>query len=66
MTLEIDPNLADHLRGTLRGVRVLECDARAVVNHLPEQFQGRVTSVICGIPLVLLPLADQKCFVAAR
>ncbi len=65
VTLEIDPNLADHLRGTLRGVEVLECDARKLVEYLPERFQGRVETVICGIPLVLLPLAEQQRFVAA-
>ena len=65
VTLEIDPNLADHLRGTLRGVEVLECDARALADCLPARFQGRVTTVVCGIPLVMLPLAEQRRFVAA-
>lgn len=65
VTLEIDPDLANHLRGTLRGVEVLECDARKLVEHLPERFQGRISSVVCGIPLVLLPLEDQRQFVSA-
>jgi phosphatidylethanolamine/phosphatidyl-N-methylethanolamine N-methyltransferase len=65
VTLEIDPDLADHLRGTLRGVEVLECDARKLVDYLPERFQGRISSVVCGIPLVLLPLDDQRQFVSA-
>jgi len=65
VTLEIDPDLADHLRGTLRGVEVLECDARKLTDYLPERFQGRISSVVCGIPLVLLPLEEQRRFVAA-
>jgi phosphatidylethanolamine/phosphatidyl-N-methylethanolamine N-methyltransferase len=65
VAVEIDPNLADHLRGTLRGVEVLECDARTLPEHLPDRFRGRITAVICGIPLVLLPLAEQRRFVAA-
>ncbi len=65
VTLEIDPNLADHLRGTLRGVEVLECDARQLAEHLPDRFQGRIATVVCGIPLVLLPLQEQRRFVAA-
>ena len=65
VTLEIDPDLADHLRGTLRGVEVLECDARALLDYLPVRFQGRISSVVCGIPLVLLPLEEQRRFVDA-
>ncbi len=65
VALEIDPDLANHLRGTLRGVEVLECDARTLADHLPERFAGRIETVICGIPLVLLPFADQQRFVAA-
>ena len=65
VTLEIDPNLAHHLRDTLRGVEVLECDARRLVEHLPNRFQGRIATVVCGIPLVLLPLVEQRRFVAA-
>ena len=65
VTLEIDPDLADHLRGTLRGVEVMECDARKLAEFLPERFQGRIATVVCGIPLVLLPLEEQRRFVAA-
>lgn len=65
VTLEIDPDLADHLRGTLRGVEVLECDARKLMDYLPERFHGRITTVVCGIPLVLLPLEEQRRFVEA-
>ena len=63
VTVEIDPNLANHLRGTLSGVEVLECDARVLADHLPNRFRGRVASVVCGIPMVLLPLAEQKRFI---
>ncbi len=65
VTLEIDPDLADHLRGTLRGVEVLECDARKMLDYLPKRFQGRISSVVCGIPLVLLPFVEQRRFVHA-
>jgi phosphatidylethanolamine/phosphatidyl-N-methylethanolamine N-methyltransferase len=65
VSVEIDPRLAEHLRATLDGVEVLECDARELRNHLPARFSGRVTSVVCGIPLVLLPLARQRAFIQA-
>ena len=63
VTVEIDPDLAGHLRGSLPGVEVLEIDARTLTQHLPARFQGRIASVVCGIPLVLLPLAEQHRFV---
>ena len=63
VVVEIDPNLATHLRRSLPGAEVLECDARALHTHLPPRFQGRIASVVCGIPLVLLPLAEQRAFV---
>jgi phosphatidylethanolamine/phosphatidyl-N-methylethanolamine N-methyltransferase len=65
VSVEIDRKLATHLRTTLPGVEVLECDARALRHYLPARFHGRVTSVVCGIPLVLLPLARQRAFIEA-
>ena len=65
VSVEIDPSLAAHLRATLPGVEVLACAARDLRAHLPARFQGRVTSVVCGIPLVLLPLARQRAFIQA-
>ncbi|GAC1344643.1 MAG: rRNA adenine N-6-methyltransferase family protein [Acetobacteraceae bacterium] len=63
--VEIVPDLATHLRDTLAGVEVIEGDARALVDLIPRGRQGRVGTVICGIPLVLLPLAQQRQLVMA-
>ena len=63
--VEVDPSLAGHLRDTCGGAAVLEGDARALPTLLPPQIRGRITSVICGIPLVLLPLAEQRRFIDA-
>ena len=63
VTVENDPNLANHLRGTLSGVEVLECNARALSEHLPARYRGRIASVVCGIPLVLLAVTEQKRFI---
>lgn len=65
VTVEVDAPLARHLRATLHGVTVLDCDARTLPWHLPERFRGRIASVVCGIPLVLLPLAEQRKFIDA-
>jgi phosphatidylethanolamine/phosphatidyl-N-methylethanolamine N-methyltransferase len=62
--VEIVPDMADHLRQALPGVKVVTGDAR----DLPALLHGtaqRVGAVICGVPLVLLPLAEQRRFVSA-
>lgn len=64
VVVEIVPALAEHLGHILPGVRVVQGDARA----LPELVAGdarRVGSVVCGVPLVLLPLREQRRFVAS-
>jgi phospholipid N-methyltransferase len=40
-------------------------DARALPDLLPARWHGRVGTVICGIPLVLLPVAEQRRFIDA-
>lgn len=62
--VEIVPALVDHLRHALPGVRVVQGDAR----ELPALLAGistRIGAVICGVPLVLLPLPEQRRFVAS-
>lgn len=65
VVVEIVPEMARHLARELPGVTVLEGDAFALPETLPAALHGRVGTVICGIPLVLLPLARQRAFVAA-
>lgn len=63
--VEIVPAMARHLRDVLPGVNVIEGDARNLPKLLPEIWHGKVGTVICGIPLVLLPKAEQKRFIDA-
>jgi phosphatidylethanolamine/phosphatidyl-N-methylethanolamine N-methyltransferase len=63
--VEIEPGMASHLRDTLPGVNVLTGDAFALPGILPRAWHGKVATAICGIPLVLLPLAQQQRFVDA-
>jgi len=63
MALEIVPEMADHLRLQMPGVEVVEGDARALPDLIPRSRHGRIGTVICGIPLVLLPLAEQRRFI---
>ncbi len=63
--MEIVPDMADHLRRVLPGVNVIEGDARMLPDLLPARYHGRVGTVVCGIPLVLLPVPEQRRFIDA-
>jgi phosphatidylethanolamine/phosphatidyl-N-methylethanolamine N-methyltransferase len=63
VVVEIVSEMAAHLRDSLPGVRVVTGDAFELPRLLPVGL--RIGTVICGIPLVLLPLERQRRFVAA-
>lgn len=63
--VEIVPDMAAHLRATLPGVEVVEGDARLLPDLLPRARHGRIGTVICGVPLVLLPRPEQRRFIDA-
>jgi phosphatidylethanolamine/phosphatidyl-N-methylethanolamine N-methyltransferase len=63
--VEIVPSMAAHLRRVLPGVQVIEGDARQLPDLIPSQWHGRIGSVVCGIPLVLLPIPAQRTFIDA-
>ncbi|HEX3350428.1 MAG TPA: methyltransferase domain-containing protein [Acetobacteraceae bacterium] len=63
--VEIVPDMADHLRQVLPGVSVIQGDARRLPELLPPHWHGRIGTVVCGIPLVLLPVAEQRRFIDA-
>ena len=65
VVVEIEPDMAEMLRETMPGVTVIEGDARELPRLLPQGLQKRIGSVICGIPLVLLPIAEQRRFIDA-
>jgi phosphatidylethanolamine/phosphatidyl-N-methylethanolamine N-methyltransferase len=63
--VEIVPAMAQHLRTALPGARVIEGDARQLPQLIPADLHGRIGTVVVGIPLVLLPLAEQRRFIQA-
>lgn len=63
--VEIVPAMAGHLRRVLPGVNVVEGDARQLCDLLPADVHGRIGTVVCGIPLVLLPVPEQRRFIDA-
>jgi len=65
VVVEIVPDMAEHLRRVLPGVNVIQGDAFELSRALPERMQGKVGTAICGIPLVVLPLEQQRRFVDA-
>jgi phosphatidylethanolamine/phosphatidyl-N-methylethanolamine N-methyltransferase len=63
--VEIVPSMARHLRAILPGVNVIEGDARALPSLLPAEWHGKIGTVVCGIPLVLLKKPEQRRFIDA-
>jgi phosphatidylethanolamine/phosphatidyl-N-methylethanolamine N-methyltransferase len=57
--------MAEHLRRILPGVMAIEGDGRALPDLVPPQWHGRIGTVVCGIPLALLPRAEQRRFIDA-
>jgi len=65
LVVEIVPDMAEHLRRSSPGVEVLCGDAFELRDALPKRWHGRIGTAIRGIPLVLLPIAEQRRFVEA-
>lgn len=65
VVVEIVRDMAEHLRGVLPGVNVIQGDAFELAKALPKAMHGKVGTAICGIPLVMLPLEQQRRFVDA-
>ena len=65
LVVEIVPSMAAHLREVLPGVTVIEGDARALPSLIAPEWHGRIGSVVCGIPLVLLKRPEQRRFIDA-
>lgn len=63
--IEIVPSMAGWLAETLPGANVVAGDARDLPALLPRHMHGKVGTVICGIPLVLLPVIEQRRFIDA-
>ena len=65
VVVEIVRDMAEHLRQVLPGVKVIQGDAFELARDLPDALHGKVGTAICGIPLVMLPLPQQRRFVEA-
>ena len=64
--VEIVRDMANHLRAELpETAHVIEGDARRLPALIPAEWHGKIGTVIVGIPLVLLPFAEQRRFIDA-
>jgi phosphatidylethanolamine/phosphatidyl-N-methylethanolamine N-methyltransferase len=63
--VEIVRDMAQHLRKVLPGANIIEGDARRLPALIPSEWQGKIGTVVVGIPLVLLPAEEQRAFVEA-
>jgi phosphatidylethanolamine/phosphatidyl-N-methylethanolamine N-methyltransferase len=60
LVLELDPEMADYLRGTLPEANVVTGDARFLPGLLPPAWRGRVDTIISGVPMTVLSAAAQR------
>ena len=60
IAVDLDAALLGVLREDFPDITVLECDAAEITQCLPPSVVGRVGTVICGIPVSLLPLKAQR------
>jgi phosphatidylethanolamine/phosphatidyl-N-methylethanolamine N-methyltransferase len=63
--VEIVPEMAAHLAATLAGANVITGDAMDLPQLLHQRLHGRIGTVICGIPMVLLGNAAQARLIEA-
>jgi phosphatidylethanolamine/phosphatidyl-N-methylethanolamine N-methyltransferase len=60
IVVELDPELAAYLRHRFPGLRVLAADAGRLPELIPASWNGKVGTVINGVPMTVLSLAAQR------
>lgn len=60
MLIEVDRIMCDFLRHNLPGIAVIEGDAACFSQLIPEHLIGKIKTVVSGIPMINLPLHQQK------
>jgi phosphatidylethanolamine/phosphatidyl-N-methylethanolamine N-methyltransferase len=60
IAVDLDTELLSVLRAEFPDITALECDAARITEHLPPEVIGKVGTVICGIPVSLLPRRQQR------
>lgn len=60
IAVEIDAQMAGFLRQSFPGVTVIEDDALDLKQVVPPEALKKIGAVICGVPISLLPAAQQR------
>ena len=60
IAVEIDAQMAGFLRQRFPGVTVIEEDALALKDAIPPEALKKIGAVVCGVPISLLPAAQQR------
>ncbi len=60
IAVEIDAQMAGFLRQSFPGVTVVEDDALDLRQVVPPEALKKIGAVICGVPISLLPAAQQR------
>ena len=60
VAVEIDAQMAGFLRQSFPGVTVIEDDALDLRQVVPPEALKKIGAVICGVPISLLPAAQQR------
>lgn len=63
--VEIDPALCRHLHARFPKAQVIEGDCMRLADCIPEEWHGKIGSIVSGIPMVLLPYQTQKAMMDA-
>lgn len=58
--VERDPVLHAYLTERFPGVTILQGDVADIATLLPDQWRGKVGTIVCGIPMILIPTAAQR------
>ena len=58
--VELEADFTTHLRRRFPQINAIQGDARKLSQILPDNVVGKVGTVVCGIPLVMLPRPVQK------
>jgi phosphatidylethanolamine/phosphatidyl-N-methylethanolamine N-methyltransferase len=64
IAVDLDRELLAVTQQRFPDITVMECDAARLTQHLPTPVVGRVGTVVCGVPVSLLPRAAQRALVA--
>jgi phosphatidylethanolamine/phosphatidyl-N-methylethanolamine N-methyltransferase len=60
IAVDLDSELLAFLREDCPDITVLQCDAARITQCLPPGVVGKVGTVVCGIPISLLPRPQQR------